>query len=61
MINILGDSGGPLVDYSEIVPDKSRLFLYGIVSFGRKKCGQRPAVYTDVEFFIDWIVSNIEP
>lgn len=47
-----GDSGGPLA-----VRKGSKATLYGVVSWGMYPCGvpQRPAVFTDVAQFINWI------
>jgi secreted trypsin-like serine protease len=38
---------------------KTRMFQYGIVSLGIK-CGGPPAIYTNVEHYIDWIIENID-
>ena len=40
-----------------------QMILYGLVSFGSSKCGETgiPAVYTNIEYFIDWIKENIKP
>ncbi len=38
-----------------------QLFQVGIVSFGSEFCGNgRPAVYTRVSAYVDWIKSNIK-
>ncbi|XP_041891557.1 ovochymase-2 isoform X1 [Corvus kubaryi] len=53
-----GDSGGPLVCPSE---ENSGFYtLHGITSWGLG-CGRKnyPGIYTNVEFFVDWIKSNI--
>ena len=34
-----GDSGGPLITYDGVDPYTSHKYLYGIVSFGTRKCG----------------------
>ena len=53
-----GDSGGSLMK-----KDGFSWYLYGIVSFGPKNCGQTeiPGVYTKVSHFVDWIEKNMEP
>ena len=49
-----GDSGGPLTCFNVL---KNQAYLYGIVSWGDKKCGARgwPGVYTDVSKYFHWI------
>uniref|UniRef100_A0A182YKD4 CLIP domain-containing serine protease n=1 Tax=Anopheles stephensi TaxID=30069 RepID=A0A182YKD4_ANOST len=56
-----GDSGGPLM-YVGQSNGQGVLFLGGVVSFG-KRCGLEgvPGVYTRVNQYIEWIVSNLEP
>ncbi|XP_017107471.2 trypsin I-P1-like [Drosophila bipectinata] len=48
-----GDSGGPLICDGRV---------YGIVSFGTG-CGEPnyPGIYTDVYFFLKWIMNNLSP
>ena len=54
-----GDSGGPLMVQAG---EHTAMYLKGIVSFGKRKCGTGfPGVYTDVEYYIDWIKANLEP
>ncbi|XP_039757565.1 CLIP domain-containing serine protease 14D-like isoform X2 [Pararge aegeria] len=51
-----GDSGGPLM--REVRENyKSNWFLYGVTSFGNKKCGLAgvPGAYTRVSSYMDWI------
>lgn len=58
-----GDSGGPLVatDTSIAGPIQSPKYLVGIVSFGTKKCGQGyPGVYTSIQYYLPWIIANME-
>ena len=52
-----GDSGGPLVCRDSV---SSPYILEGITSFG-KGCADRgfPGVYTEVNFFIDWIGEHV--
>lgn len=57
-----GDSGGPLMTTGM----RNRQFywyLVGIVSFGPSPCGLEnfPAVYTNVETYVDWIQSTLKP
>ena len=53
-----GDSGGPLVSAAL----DNVQFLLGIVSFGSSVCGQGfPGIYTNVEFYMDWIRRNLKP
>ncbi|XP_052865322.1 CLIP domain-containing serine protease B4-like [Anopheles cruzii] len=53
-----GDSGGPLM----FRHSKGALYLVGVASV-RKGCAitGEPAVYTNVGYFVDWIVDNLEP
>ncbi|CAH1790490.1 unnamed protein product [Owenia fusiformis] len=48
-----GDSGGPLVCKKE-----GRWILAGVTSWGTRECIGRPAVYTRVSEYIDWIQQN---
>lgn len=54
------DSGGPLIAARTLSSGNSRMFQYGIVSFGFKECGKAPGVYTDVYEQIGWIADNVE-
>lgn len=52
-----GDSGGPLMQHARYGPP---FYLRGVVSFGSTLCGGgMPGVYTDVAYFMDWILENI--
>ena len=54
-----GDSGGPLIVRKD---EKHPMYLRGIISFGRKFCGEgHPGVYTNIEYYIPWIKSHIAP
>uniref|UniRef100_A0A336MKZ7 CSON003277 protein n=1 Tax=Culicoides sonorensis TaxID=179676 RepID=A0A336MKZ7_CULSO len=56
-----GDSGGPIQALSDFEGD-IRMVLYGIVSFGPNTCGYGgtyPGVYTDLRYFLKWILDNI--
>ncbi|CAG9837834.1 unnamed protein product [Diabrotica balteata] len=52
-----GDSGGPMMWKRK--ESKDKYFLIGVVSYGLKKCGTGPAVYTNVPYFLKWILDNI--
>ncbi|CAG4931374.1 unnamed protein product [Parnassius apollo] len=56
-----GDSGGPLMlegNYN----DEFKFIQYGIVSYGPSQCGSNfPGVYTDVSWFMKWILDTIKP
>lgn len=54
-----GDSGGPLM-YKP--PNQIYWYAVGIVSFGLQPCASDgvPGVYTNVDFFKEWIVSQIK-
>lgn len=56
-----GDSGGPLMKVDVITMPK--YYVFGIVSFGSKYCGERPtpAVYTKIAEYLVWILNNITP
>ena len=47
-----GDSGGPLITYDGVDPYTSHKYLYGIVSFGTRKCGSVSTSYTFVFRYI---------
>ena len=49
-----GDSGGPLI--SESVRGEVQV---GIVSFGSKKCGEYPGVYTRISSFYEWLRGHV--
>lgn len=55
-----GDSGGPL-QWHALFGMESRFVQYGIVSFGMKNCGTTgyPGVYTNVKYYMDWILDTI--
>ena len=52
-----GDSGGPL---HYLDPNTGKYVVVGIVSLS--KCGKldAPGVYTNVTYFLDWIVDNVD-
>ncbi|XP_073817190.1 serine protease 7-like [Musca autumnalis] len=54
MDSCIGDSGGSLARRTA-----SGWVMEGIVSYGRKCGGDKPAVYTRVRNYIPWIVDNI--
>lgn len=55
-----GDSGGPLM---RMTSDgySNNWYLFGIVSLGSSYCGHagRPAIYTRVSAYMDWINSEL--
>ena len=55
-----GDSGGPLMARNI---QTQRWYMAGIVSFGPYPCARenKPAVYTNVSSYVDWIKDNLEP
>jgi len=55
-----GDSGGPIFCDSENKSKTPKYKLFGLVSFGVKKCGidHKPGVYTKVSNHKDWIKSE---
>ncbi|KAI4485463.1 hypothetical protein M0804_006968 [Polistes exclamans] len=55
-----GDSGGPLQWYA-FFGMETRYVQYGIVSFGMRNCGTTgfPGVYTNVKYYMDWILDTI--
>ncbi|KAH8384069.1 hypothetical protein KR009_012012, partial [Drosophila setifemur] len=54
-----GDSGGPLMYFDR---QKSRWVAFGVVSYGFTQCGMagKPAVYTNVAEYTEWIESVIQ-
>lgn len=55
-----GDSGGPLQAFG-MYNNNYRYIQYGIVSFGLKFCGTEgsPGVYTNVKYYMDWILNTM--
>lgn len=53
-----GDGGGPL-GYSASY-NGMRFIQFGIVSFG-SGCGVAPSIYTNVAYYMDWILANMKP
>ena len=56
-----GDSGGPMMQVSAAY-GFPRYYALGIVSYGPKVCGEKdkPAVYTNIVSYVDWILDNLE-
>ncbi|KAJ8925737.1 hypothetical protein NQ315_009585 [Exocentrus adspersus] len=56
-----GDSGGPFQTVADF-NDEERYIQRGIVSIGHIECGKTgfPAIYTNVEYYMKWILDNIE-
>lgn len=50
----IGDSGGSLARRSI-----GAWVIEGIVSYGRKCGGDKPAIYTRIRSYISWIVENM--
>lgn len=55
-----GDSGGPLMGPHG--PGQAWVVV-GVVSYGPTPCGLQgwPGVYTRVGYYVDWILSNMQP
>ncbi|XP_076657427.1 serine protease grass-like [Halictus rubicundus] len=55
-----GNGGGPLQAVTPFQGDV-KYFLFGIVSFGQRGCAIAgdPDVYTNVIYYIDWILNTI--
>ncbi|VEN51796.1 unnamed protein product [Callosobruchus maculatus] len=54
-----GDSGGPVTKRLKL-GGRGQHYVLGIVSYGKKVCGDGPAVYTKVAYFIEDILDKIE-
>ncbi|KAH8387483.1 hypothetical protein KR093_007307, partial [Drosophila rubida] len=56
-----GDSGGPLTLETYTADRELYVYVAGIVSYGKKRCGHAhfPGVYTRVSSFVDWIEQSI--
>lgn len=56
-----GDSGGPLMYPGQFENLGVRYIQRGIVSFGSKRCGIAgyPGIYTNVAYYMDWILDNM--
>ncbi|XP_075983210.1 serine protease ea-like isoform X2 [Anticarsia gemmatalis] len=56
-----GDSGGPLMYPGTFANYGVRYIQRGIVSFGSKRCGIAgfPGVYTNIAYYMDWILDNM--
>lgn len=56
-----GDSGGPL-QVVAMYRGQPRSVQRGIVSFGRRTCASQgsPGVYTNVAYYVDWILDTME-
>ncbi|KYQ50308.1 Serine protease easter [Trachymyrmex zeteki] len=57
----LGDSGGPLQAAGIYNGRSVRIIQYGVVSYGLKQCGTEgfPGVYTNVAYYVDWILNTL--
>lgn len=58
-----GDSGNPLMNYVNL-NGKIKVVQFGIVAAGHSQCGQGasgfPGIYSDIIYYLNWIVDNIE-
>ncbi|KAG5673158.1 hypothetical protein PVAND_003226 [Polypedilum vanderplanki] len=58
-----GDSGGGITSLA-IIDRKPKIVLYGVVSFGIE-CSRKdiilPGVYTNIAYYLDWILDNMSP
>lgn len=58
-----GDSGNPLMNY---VTSRGRTMAvqFGIVTAGHSECGRGalnfPGIYTSVDYYLEWILDNLE-
>nr|XP_031825640.1 transmembrane protease serine 9-like [Nomia melanderi] len=57
-----GDSGGPL-QTQVLYKETTKFVQYGIVSFGLRGCAIEgvPGAYTNIVYYMDWILDNIRP
>lgn len=56
-----GDSGGPIQSFGS-VNNKPRVILYGVVSIGVKCLDNDvnyPGIYTNVAYYLDWILDKL--
>nr|XP_045602601.1 phenoloxidase-activating factor 3-like [Procambarus clarkii] len=55
-----GDSGGPLTVTNKV---GTRSYVVGITSHGPRECGitNTQGIYTNVLYYISWIISNLQP
>ncbi|VEN51799.1 unnamed protein product [Callosobruchus maculatus] len=54
-----GDSGGPMTK-SELVKEHRQHFLLGVVSYGLKRCGDGPAAYTRIIYYLPQLLDAIQ-
>lgn len=56
-----GDSGGPLMFPGSYGKFGVRYVQRGLVSFGSKRCGLGgyPGVYTNIAYYMKWILDNM--
>lgn len=58
-----GDSGNPLMNYVH-VKGRIKAVQLGIVAAGHSDCGRGasgfPGIYSDINFYMEWILDNIE-
>lgn len=56
-----GDSGGPLMRTVELPASSPKYYLFGITCYGLIKCGNSAAIYTNVLYFMNWVLPLIQP
>ncbi|XP_030764087.1 spaetzle-processing enzyme-like [Sitophilus oryzae] len=54
----VGDSGGPAMK-AITLDGPPKYYLMGIVSYGARLCGTSVAIYTNVTYYMDWILDQI--
>lgn len=60
LFSLKGDSGGPL--QRRIVDDFHEMYhILGVTSFGFGCATSKPAIYTRVSAYLDWIEANVWP
>ncbi|CAO1365919.1 unnamed protein product [Diamesa tonsa] len=55
-----GDTGGGIFAFS-FFKSAPHVIQYGVVHGGRNNCNNQPGLSTDLSFYIDWILDNLEP
>ncbi|KAK9878520.1 hypothetical protein WA026_022417 [Henosepilachna vigintioctopunctata] len=63
MIETCGGDSGNALQVVASVNGEQRYVQHGITSLGPRTCGKhgRPAVYTRVSYYMDWILDNMSP
>lgn len=55
-----GDTGGGIFAFS-FFKSAPHVIQYGVVHGGQDNCKYKPGLSTDLSFYIDWILDNLEP